>query len=319
MPQPTNNQVHIDALLTTISTAYIQGSDAFIASKVFPIVPVEKKSDLYFTYTKADWFRDEAKARADGEESVGSGYGLSTDSYNCITYAFHKDVGDQIRANSDSPLNPDRDATEFVTQRLILRKEKQWVSDVFTTSKWATDMTPANLWSDYAASNPINDIEVAKRTILLNTGYLPNTLAMGYDVFIQLKNHPDLVDRIKYTGGIVDQIQTEKNLAQLFGLKNVYIAQAINNTAAEGITAVYAFTHGKHALLCYVPPNPGLLTPAAGYTFLWRGAGAGLGANATIKRFRMEERASDRIEGQMAFANKIVGSDLGYFFNGAVA
>ena len=78
MAQPSINQVHIDAILTNISVAYMQKSENFIADKVFPVVPVDKKSDKYFTYTKNDWFRDEAQRRADATESAGSGYSLST-------------------------------------------------------------------------------------------------------------------------------------------------------------------------------------------------------------------------------------------------
>lgn len=328
MPQPTITQVHIDAPLTTISVAYIQDQSNFVADKVFPIVPVDKKSDLYYFYNKADWFRDEAKQRAPGTESAGSGYGLSTDNYQCVDYSFHKDVPDQVRANSDSMLSPDRDATEFVTQRLLLRQERQWVADQFRTGVWGTDLTGVAAapgpnqfiqWGDYAGSNPIDDVEGGKETILSNTGFEANTLVIAYSVFRKLKNHPDFVDRVKYTGGVLDQVATEKILAQLFGLEKVMIAKAVYNSAAEGVAANMGFTHGKNALLCHVAKNPGLLVPSAGYQFMWKGISGGLGANVAIKRFRMEWLASDRIEGDVAFANKVVGADLGVFFSSATA
>ena len=66
MPQPSLNQVHVDAILTNISVAYMQKAENFIADKVFPAVPVDKKSNLFFKYNKNDWFRDEAKKRAEG-------------------------------------------------------------------------------------------------------------------------------------------------------------------------------------------------------------------------------------------------------------
>ena len=64
MAQPTPSDVHVDAILTNISVAYIQDQNYFIANKVFPSIPVEKQSDKYFKYTKGDWFRDEAAVRA---------------------------------------------------------------------------------------------------------------------------------------------------------------------------------------------------------------------------------------------------------------
>ena len=314
--QPTPSDVHVDAVLTNISVAYIQRQEHFIAGRVFPIVPVEKQTDKYYTYTKADWFRDEAKRRAPATESAGSGYGLSTASYSCDVFAMHKDVPDQVRQNADMPINCDRDATEFVTQRLLLRLEKQWAADYFTTSVWDTDSTPGALWDNYATSDPISDIETAKRTILMNTGFLPNTLVLGYDVFKALKNHPDLVDRFKYTQAA---ILTEELMARVFGVQRILVAMAINNTAVEGETASYSFVHGKHALLCFVNPTPSLLAPSAGYIFSWRGVSRGLGQDVGVKRFRMEQLEADRVEGQIAFDDKVVATDLGYFFNGAVS
>ena len=38
MGQPTRNSVHVDALLTNISVAYIQERSKYIATQVFPII-----------------------------------------------------------------------------------------------------------------------------------------------------------------------------------------------------------------------------------------------------------------------------------------
>src|SRR4051812_35776166 len=101
MAQPMRSSVHVDRVLTNVSVAYLQSQDNFIATKVFPNIPVDKKSNVYFTYTKNDWFRDEAQVRAPASESAGSGYGVSTASYSADVFAFHKDVDDQVRDNSD--------------------------------------------------------------------------------------------------------------------------------------------------------------------------------------------------------------------------
>lgn len=316
MAQPHFGQTHIDRPLTNISVAYMQNPNNYIASRVFPVIPVDKKSDTYFTYPKNAWLRDEAQRRAPATESAGSGYGLSTDSYNCDVWALHKDVDDQTRANSDNPLMPDRDATNYVTSRMLLRLEKQWAADFFVTGVWGTSTTPSNLWSNYSTSDPIEDIEAGKQTILTNTGFMPNTLTLGYPVFRQLKNHPDIVDRIKYTSS--ENITTAM-LARLFELDNVYVAMGTNATNNEGETAAYSLIQGKHALLAYVNPSPGLLAPSAGYTFSWTGVSGGLGVPVGVSRIRMDAIKADRIEAEMAFDNKLVGTDLGYFFESVVA
>jgi hypothetical protein len=316
MPQPTQSSVHVDAILTNISVAYFQQNQNFIATRVFPVVPVSKQSDKFFTYTKNDWFRDEAQRRADATESAGGGYNLSTDSYQADVYAFHKDIGDQTRANADAPINVDREAAEFVTSRIALKMETQFVSNFFTTSIWGTDSTPSNLWSDYTSSDPIGDIEVGKRTILSTTGYEPNTLVLGYDTFIQLKNHPDLVDRIKYTSS---NVLTEDVMASLFGVPRVMVAKSVKATNNEGATGAYAFNYGKNALLTYAAPSAGLLQPSGGYIMSWTGVSGGLGQTVGVSRMRMEQFKADRIEAEVAFDMKVIGTDLGYFFSACVA
>lgn len=318
--QPTLSSVHVDAVLSNISTAYMQDEMSFIAGRVFPIVPVEKKTDVYYTYNKNDFMRDEMQRRAPGDESAGSGYGLSTASYSCDVFALHKDIDDQTRANSDNPLNPDRDATMFLTQQALIKREKQWVSDYFTTSVWATDKTGGSdftVWSDFAGSDPIGDVDAGITAILKSTGRRPNTLVLGFEVYQKLKRHPDIID-LFYKASQGGMVSTQM-MASIWDLDNVYISQAVNATNNEGETAAYGFVQGKHALLAYVNQNPGLLAPSAGYVFSWTGVSGGLNLPNAISRFRIDERKSDRIEIEAAWDNKVVGTDLGYFFSGCVA
>lgn len=325
MPQPTSNQVHVDAILTNISVAYMQKAENFIADKVFPVVSVDKQSDKYFSYTKNDWLRDEAQVRTDGTESVGSGYNITTDTYYADVFAIHKDVGDQTRANADAPINVDREAAEFVTHRLMLRREIQFVTDFMADGVWGTSASgkassPSTnefiQWSNYTTSDPIDNIEDGKQTILSVTGLEPNTLVLSYEAFRILKHHPDLVDRIKYTSA---QTITEDMLARMFDIDRVLVSRSIKATNNEGATEAYAFTQGKTACLLYVPPNPGLLTPSAGYTFQWTGVSGGLGQNIGTSSFRLESLRATRIESELAFDHKVVGADLGYFFKDCVA
>lgn len=317
MAQPSQASVHIDVPLTMMSVAYMQATDNFIADKVFPVIPVDHQTDKYWSFTKGDWFRDEAQLRGDSDESAGSGFNLSTGSYSCDVFSFHKDLGPQAKGNADDGLDLEAASAAFVTQRLLLRREIQWVADYFTSGIWATDVTPGTLWSS-AASDPITDVDTGKETILSSTGFEPNTLVLGYQVWRQLKNHPDIVDRYKYTSA--DSI-TPEMVARLFEVDRILVAKAIKNTANEGATATMTFTHGKHALLAYVNPAPSKLMPSAGYTYSWRnGVSAGMGYDIGIKKFEIPHRNHAlRIEGDIAFDHKAVSTDCAYFFASVVA
>jgi hypothetical protein len=290
--------------------------NAFIADKVFPAVPVMKQSDLYYIYSKEDFLRDEAKQRAAGTESAGGGFGLSTASYNCKVEAFHKDVDDQLRANADSVLQLDRAATEFVSQKLAIRKERSWMAAYFTTGIWTTDITPGVLWSTFATANPLGDVETGKLKILSTTGQKPNTLVLGARVIAALRQCTAVKDQFKYTSS--DSINTAM-LAGFFDVERILVSESVFTSTVEGnATQTTDFAAGKHALLCYTTPSPSIMTPTAGYTFSWSGLTGSI-VGSRIKRFRMEHLASDRIEGEQAYAHAKVSADCGYFFNGAVA
>lgn len=314
MPQPVNGDVHVNGPLTSISVAYVQSASAFVAAQVFPVVSVQKQSDLYFVYTKEDFLRDEARTRAPASESAGGGYNLSTQQYLAVVEAFHKDVDDQVRANADAPLNMDRDATQFVTQKLLIRRESRWMSSYFTTGVWGTDITPGTLWSA-ANSTPIKDVQTGHMAVQSVTGFKPNTLLVGPKVHAALLTNADIVDRIKYTSS--DSVQADI-LARLFGVDRYIVSNAVRTTGPEGGTQTTDFIAGKHALLCYSAPSPSLMKPSAGYTFAWSGF-VGATDGMRMKSFRMEQLSADRIEGEMAYDMRVVASSLGYFFNSVVA
>lgn len=319
MPQPTLSDVHVDRALTDLSVRFSQSADMFIADKVFPQVRVSNRSDKYFTYDRSYWFRSDAQLRGPATESAGTGYGVGTDSFSCDVYAVHKDLDDQTRANADSPITLDRDATEFVTQHMLQRREQAWVNTYFTTSVWGTDVAGATdftRWDDYASSDPIRDFRNGVIAMAKETAYKPNTLVMGAEVWDKLQDHPDFLDRIKYTQkGVVGP----DLLAGLIGVDKVHIAWSVKNTAAEGVTAAYDFNFGKNALLMYVADSPGLNKPTAGYTFTWSGLIGSGSRGIRIKRFRMEHIASDRIEAEEALDQKVVAPELGYFYSSCVS
>ena len=330
---PTAADVHVDAALTNISIAFMQNANNFVASRVFPIVPVAKQSDRYFTIDRGDFNRDEAQKRAPGTESAGGGYRIdNTPTYYCDVYAFHKDIPDQIVANADDALDLQSAASDFVAHKMLIKMEKDWATTYFAGGLWTNDVNGVAAsagtgevlqWND-TSSDPIGNIRAAITAIEESTGFTPNTLTIGKHVMDALEDHPDIVDRIKYSGmtgrdGNPARVN-ENTLAQLFGLERVLVCRAIENTAAEGATNSHSFILGKKALLTYSPPSPNRLTPTAGYTFVWNGyLNQNNGMGFATSRFRMDSLKSERVEGEMAFDQKLIAADLGYFWDTIVA
>lgn len=335
---PSRGDVHINAPLTNVSVAYLQSASNFVAAKVFINIPVTKQSDAFYTYDRGAFNRDEMTERLPGTESAGGSYTIGNDTYYASVRAFHKDIPDQIRNNADSPIQLDREATEYVTHKGLINRETLWASNFFksgapgdiwsfvldgaaTRSATVNPQNDANndiiFWND-ASSTPIEDVRMMKRYVLESTGFKPNVLTFGRFTYDALIDHPDVVGRMDRGQTTGPAIANREALAALFEVDEILIMDAIQNLAGEGQAVNHSFIGGKHALLSYRPSSAGLLTPAAGYTFSWTGhLGAG-NDGMRIKRFRQEAKSSDRVEIEMAYAQKLISPDLGAFFDGVV-
>ena len=332
MPNPTQADLHVNAPLTNVSIAYMQSADTYIADKVFPLVPVQKQSDIFWKFSKSDWRRTEVRKRAPGTEAPGVGWNMQTDTYYAEQYAVKHDITDEERANADSNFNLERDATEFITNQMLLSRDIDWTTRYFGASIWSTTKTgvasgPTGTqyvqW-DQAASDPINDVATAFIAFRLLTGFAPNICVMGPYVMNALKQHPDIIDRIKYTQrGVV----TEDLIATLFDVDELYVnyasvasGQQINDAKAQDAAATYSFIADSKAVgFFYSPSAPALRTPAAGYIFQWVALVGSGGRGIRIRRFRMEHISTDRIQAEQTYDMKVVGADMGLYFTAAVA
>jgi hypothetical protein len=318
--QPTLADVHVNRLLTNMVVANFQDEAAFIATKVFPSVPVDKQANIYPVWNSADFNRNVMRKRAPSTETAGGNIAPTTGTYFCQVYGFHIDVDDQLKANYDVEFRHEQGIAKFLSLVDLICREVNWTSTYFTSGVWDTDVvggTDFAQWND-DSSTPIKDIKNAKRAVLEVTGYKPNTLVMGPEVYDALTLHPEILDRIKYgqTPGSPAQV-TKNAIASLFEIEDLYVMESIQNTAKEGQTESTSFIAGKNALLTYVNKSGLVMMPSAGYTFNWTGY-TGAGANGSrTKTIRAELIGSDRQEIEAAWDMKQVSSALGYMFNDA--
>lgn len=331
MPQ-LQNLGHIDRALTNISVAYQQGANAFIADKVFPIIPVQKRSDIYYKYSKEDMFRDEVQERGRGAESAGGNFEYeAADPYFCKKYAYHYDITQEERVNYDTPLDVERDAVDWLSNKMLLSREMNFVNKFFNTGIWGTDMTGVSgepttnqfkKWSD-PTSDPVGTINNAMLRMAGSTGVKPNFMIMSPDVFYALKNHEDIIDRIKYTQkGIV----TLDLIGSLFEVDKIYVPWGVVNAGKQ--TAKYSedhdntqFIYSGKVLLGYRAPRPSLKSPTAGYIFAWTGLeGAQNAYGSRVSRIKMDMLGlgTERIEMEAAYDQKVICKDMGIFMTDVI-
>lgn len=326
MPLLTPSQVHIDQPLSNLTLAYVQEQTNFIADKVFPTVGVQSQSDKYYIYDRANMNRTgDVKKLAPRTEVNRIGLEISNDSYFADVYGLGMDFDEQTLANEDAMLEIRAAGAQTLTNRLLIDREERFATSFFSAGVWTTDVTPANLWSDYTNSTPITDVTTARRTMQLTSGgFKPNTMVVGKEVRDILVNHPDILARLNGGATITNTaLITDAKLAEIFEVENFFVMEAVKNTGAEGLAESNAFIGGKHALLTHTPRSGGLMTPGAGMTFAWNNIPGVNNLGITVESFSDDalkrQQVAEHIQVKMSYDMKVVGADLGYFFEDVVA
>ena len=304
---PTEKDVHTDSILSGVSIRY--SNEEMIADQVMPVIPVKKESDKYYTYTRA-WKLPQSK-RAAGAEANEVEWNIGSDTYQCEEYALKDIVPDRVRDNADNPLDMDVDTTENLTELIQLGREKRVADIAFASGTYGTQtsaLSGTNQWDDYAGSDPIGDVRDAKAVVHAASGKMPNVMVIGYQAYLKLLDHPDILERIKYTQkGII----TADLLAQVFEVDKLLVGKALYDSTQEGVAESLGYVWGKSVALLYAEPSPGLKKVSFGYQFQSRGF--------RTKKWRVEGRDGDFIEAGEIRDEKVVAAACGYLYTTVVS
>jgi hypothetical protein len=298
--------VHIDKVLTQISIGWPQ--QGFVGEQLFPTVPVNKQSDVYYVFGREGWFPERGDERAPGTEANEiPGLQVSLQPYYAREHALQIAVTDEERENADSPLSPDRDATELVTQKIMLGRELIFKNLATTAGNYATNhsvtLAGNDRWSSdvsaNALSDPIADIKTGRSMVHSKLFLEPNVAVVPYQVMVALEDHPKFIGRIQYSDRA---IFTQDLLGALFRIPK-WIVPGVGYNAANnyGAAESLAYLWGDDVILAYVPPRPGLKIPAYGYEFRW--------GPQFVDRWREEKRVSDLVRVRRRYDVKFTALD----------
>lgn len=311
MPSPTINDVQaVDPVLTNMLIGYQQGDTRFVASRVFPGVSVDKDSGTYYLFTKKYFFFDDLSVRAPGGPFQGLNVGVSTATYATLQFAGAFNLADEVKANSQVPMDLTQAGLRRLAQASLIRKEVAWSTDFMANSVWGTtDNNSTTDWDDFSAGDPVNDVLTASRTVSNNTGSDPNTMVLGYIVHQALVLHPDILDRLKYTTQ-ANMSTVEAALAAIFGKSNYMVGKATYSNTNESASFSATAIIDDDCLVCHVDPGAGIFGATAGKTFFWE-PGGGMGG---VRPWRDESNDTDKLKHKEQWDQKATATDLGYIF-----
>lgn len=302
---PLVKDIHLDAVLTNISLA-VSNDQALIAPQVWPVVPVKKDSDVYYVYDKSNMRVDETRW-APKTTAKEINWNVTPEGYKTERHALQELVEDDEKQNQDTPIDVMADSAQIIAEKLMIRREKRLAAVLDDAGSYEAgadvSIVLANRWDNYtsATSDPSADVAAARAKINAMTGKSPNVMVLPRQVYEKVREHPKVMERIKYTQvGVI----TPQLLQTLWDIEKVIVAGGIENTAIEGQADSLAYIWGKQVYFGVVAARPGLRQISWGYHIQSQAM--------QTDRWRDEERKGDVIRTSYKDVPKLVTKAAGY-------
>jgi Phage major capsid protein E. len=256
----------VDPVLTTVAQGYKNAE--MIGSVLFPYAPVGQRGGRIIAFGRED-FRLYATGRAPGTNTKRVQYGHTSSPFALEQHALEGMVPFELmeEASAVPGIDLGSGAVRKTQNTIALRTEKAQADLATTAANYAAankvTLAGADQWSDYSGtSHPVQDIEAAKEAVRAKTGKRPNTVVMGAKVWSSLKEHPDVIERIKYTGR---DSATKELIAQLFQVQRVEVGDAVYENDAGALVDVW----GTFVIVAYteIASAADLGVPSYGYTY----------------------------------------------------
>jgi hypothetical protein len=223
----------------------------------------------------------------DTKRAPGSGYARGNFTLDDSTYACEEHGAEEPIDDREAKMYAEYfDAENVAAQRAynsVLRNAEKRVADaIFNTTTWTgasltTDVSSVP-WATIATAKPLTNVEAAVQKVYDGSGLWPNALVINKKVFRNLRNTPEVIDRIASSGAGDRNLASDvtlQMLAQAFDLDYVIVAGGSLNSAKEGQSAsVSQIWSSTYAMVCRVAVGSDFREPCVGRTFHWGADGS---------------------------------------------
>lgn len=313
MPQPKkagqyadrlDNLRVVDPVLTELTRGYT--NNQLISESLAPVVPLEKETAKIVQFGKEAFMIYPTERAIRGKSNRINPQGRTTIDISLAEHDLEYPI--DYREQEEDIFQGLKEHGAMVAAEGIAMRREKIAADLFQDpNSYPTNhkvtLTSGDQWTDYANSNPINDIKVGKEKIRSKIGRKPNMLVMGVSAFNTLQTHTKLLDLIKYTGNGSRQLITAEILKGLFEIEEIVVGEPVYSSDAE----VFSDVWGDNAILAWV--NKGATRtkndPSFAYTFRKKN-------QPLVDAYTESGGKVDIVRTTDIFTVKIVGGEAGY-------
>lgn len=296
---PALGEVHVSQPLTNFALQL--QNRAFVAEQVFPVIPVVKESDVYYTFSREE-LRDMDTLRAPGALAKEIEWVPSTSTYTAQEYAMRHLLPDRIRNNADAPVRPQMNTVSKIMKWIMLGQEKrvQAIAQDGTNSVATVAASPK--W-DGTSPTIEKDIDTAKDSVRDSAGVEPNAILLAENVKDVVKRDTTLRGLIQYVinlgAGNRDLLMNGELPPVMFNLA-IIIAGSVEDTSKIGAASSISKIWGDSVPVFYREMAPSLDAVTWGYIMRLQ--------NPIVTTYRDDPRKGEWIEASILQAEELVTS-----------
>jgi hypothetical protein len=303
----TGRDLHIDQHLTQVAINYRPAN--LIADQIAPIVGVNKESDLFPVFSRAEALATEETLRSRGAEANKITRSVSSLGYLVKNHALQHETYIEDLANMDAAYQTElgAGASRYLLDKLGLGWELRILNQVNSATNVASTFVPNSSW--VGATSPGDPIEQIMKMIEQQqglTGQRPNSLLFGWRAWLAFRRNPNVRNMILGRDG--RGLVTRQSAQDLFEVDRLLVSEAFFNTANEKQPAVYSSPFHDRVMLYFAPMAASRDNPSYMYTFRWNNPA--LPAPLVIERHPYDsKRKVEAIEAGYYQDEKVVGTD----------
>jgi hypothetical protein len=307
---PTPSDYHVNALLTNFAIEKGVGG-AFAADLIYPVIPVKKESDTYWSYPSPELRDDVDALRAAGDMAKEVDWKPTTATYSAKEYALRRALPWRALDNADDPNRVKMETVRKLVHKIRLGIEKRIKSVVMSTTYITNNTSPSVKWD--ASSGTINiegNIDAAKEAVVAACGHEPNVIVIPPAVARVVKRNSTLRDLVRYTD---PKLLINGDLPPVLFNLRVVIPGAIELTSNPAQTdSIARIWSTDNVLVAYVDDALDTESITLGKQFRVKKRMQGDDLPIMVREYENTEREATFIEVSVIQDEKLVSAACGY-------
>lgn len=242
----------------------------FVTTQVLPVLGVKLKS-ANIPVLRRESFKPVNTNMRDGDAFPRVGMYMEDANYTCEKRGLEAPLTQTEIETYGSDFEVEVATVGMIEQLLMIQQEIRTAALLFNTTTWTgsalyTDNS-GTPW-DNAATDIIAQVLAAKEKVRLNTGFVPDSMLIGAVTLVNLLKNTGIKNQFPGVA-VITEAMMRAALASIFGLQNLYVGNAVYDSAKEGQTYVGADVWSDDYALVFKKNEGSPKSGGLGRTILW--------------------------------------------------